>query len=253
MIYFVIAQNNDEIFKNYLVPGLQQWELKSCICTDEVPGVIESIFQKYNAGIDKLVGNAEYEPLKNEDIVAFCHEDVKLLDPNFVHKVELVFAQREDIGLCGVVGSTEIGESGGWWHAKPEISKLRGHIIQENGATASHLIKGPIGFFDDLAVVDGLCFFIRGSLLINGLRFDQSTYDGFDFYDLDICLSVLEKGFKIGCADILVQHRSIGDVSKKGGWYSSRDKFIRKWKSKNLTFPITQKSFIADNIQEVEV
>lgn len=253
MVYFVISQNNDEIFKNYLVPGLQQWELKSCICTDSTPGVIESIFQKYNAGIDKLVNNTESTPLKDEDIVAFCHEDVKLLDPYLIQKIELVFAERGDIGLCGVVGSTEISESGCWWHAKPEITKLRGHIIQENGTTAGHLIKGPIGFFDDLAVVDGLCFFIRGSLLINGLRFDQNTYDGFDFYDIDICLSVLEKGFKIGCADILLQHRSIGDVSKKTGWHTAKDRFIRKWKEKNITFPITQKTFIDDNIKEVEV
>jgi hypothetical protein len=251
MLYFIVSQNNDEIFKNYLIPGLQQWEIKSCICTDSTPGVIESIFQKYNAGIDKLVNNTECDPLKDDDVVAFCHEDVKLLDPNFVQKVELVFSQRGDIGLCGVVGSTEIGDTGGWWHASPD--KLRGHIIQENGTTANHLLKGPVGFFDDLVVVDGLCFFIRGSLLINGLRFDQTTYTGFDFYDLDICLSVLEKGFKIGCADILLQHRSIGDVSKKNNWYASRDRFIKKWKDKNLSFPLTQKTFIDDNIKEVEV
>jgi hypothetical protein len=251
MVYFVISQNNDEIFKNYLVPGLQQWGIKSCICTDSVPGVIESIFQKYNAGIEKLINNADNEQLKDEDVVAFCHEDVKLLDPYLIQKVEMVFAERGDIGLCGVVGSTEIGESGGWWHTKPD--KMRGHIIQENGTTAAHLVKGPVGFFDDLAVVDGLCFFIRGSLLINGLRFDQSTYNGFDFYDVDTCMTVLEKGFKIGCADILLQHRSIGDVSKKNGWYAAKDRFIKKWKDKKLTFPITQKTFIDDNIKAVEV
>ena len=251
MVYFIISQNNDEIFKNYLVPGLQQWEIKSCVCTDSVPGVTESIFQKYNAGIERLITNVDCDRLKDEDVVAFCHEDVKLLDPYLIQKVEMLFAERGDIGLCGVAGTTEIGESGAWWHAKPE--KLRGHLIQENGAAATHLVKGPVGFFDDLVAVDGLCFFIRGSLLINGLRFDQNTYDGFDFYDIDTCLTVLEKGFKIGCADILLQHRSIGDVSKKGGWYTAKERFIKKWKDKKLAFPITQKTFIDDNIKAVDV
>lgn len=251
MVYFIISQNNDEIFREYLIPGLHHWGVKSCICTDSTPGIKESIFQKYNAGIEKLITNTEDERLKDEDVVAFCHEDVKLIDPYLMQKIELVFAERGDIGLCGVVGATEIGESGCWWHAKPE--KLRGHIIQENGATASHLVKGPVGFFDDLVMVDGLCFFIRGSLLINGLRFDQTTYNGFDFYDVDICLAVLEKGFKIGCADILLQHRSIGDVSKKNDWNDTKNKFIKKWTAKKLVFPITQRTFIDDNIKAVEV
>jgi hypothetical protein len=250
MLHFVISQHNDEIFRNYLLPGLQQWGLQSCICTDETPGTIESIFDKYNTGINKLVNNEDAK-LTDDDIVAFCHEDVKILDPAFLPKVEMVFKERGDIGLCGVVGATEIVETGAWWHAKPD--KMRGHIIQENGTTVAHLIKGPIGFFDDLAITDGLCFFIRGSLLINGLRFDNATYNGFDFYDIDTCLSVLEKGFKIGCADILLQHRSVGDVSKKKDWYASKDKFLQKWKNKKFAFPITQKTFINDNIKEVEV
>ena len=250
MIYFVICPNNDDVFKEYLLPGLQKLETTCCICTDQTPGVPESIFSKYNAGIVKLIADLN-QPLKDDDIVTFCHEDVRILDPVFIQKVELVFKERGDIGLCGVVGATEVSESGAWWHNQP--NNMRGHIIQENGSSSSHLIKGLVGFFDDLIAVDGLCFFIRGNLLLNGLRFDQKTYNGYDFYDIDTCASVLEKGFKIGCADILVQHRSIGDVGKKKGWYEAKDLFLKKWKAKGFTFPLSQKSFLNDNIKTVEV
>lgn len=248
--YCVVAQHDTEIFNSYLRPGLQKWKVDTAISTNTDPNVEESIFRKYNDAVINLINKTD-NPLQAKDVVCFCHEDVKILDPFFVPKVELAFEERDDIGLCGVVGATELGDSGAWWHNKTE--NMRGHIIQQHGEQNNHLIKGMVGFFDDLAVIDGLCFFVRGSLFMDGMRFDDKTFDGFDFYDIDICISVLEKGFKIGCADILLQHRSIGDVTSKKGWYQSRDKFLSKWKAKDITFPITQKTFINDNIKSVEV
>lgn len=246
MVQFIVAHNDDKVFSEYLMPWLQKWNLTCSMVSDSVKGVTETIFQKYNAGIKCQIDNG----LKDDDVVAFCHEDVKLIDPNLIPKIELAFSEKSDLGLLGVVGATELSESGAWWHNKPE--NLRGHIIQENGKTAGHLIKGAVGYFDDLVVIDGLCFFVRGSLLINGLRFDE-RYVGYDFYDIDTCLTVLEKGFKVGVADILVQHRSVGDVSGKASWTQNKDTMIAKWKEKGMTFPLTQKQFLNDNIKTVEV
>lgn len=247
MVTFVIAQNKQDIFESYLMPGLQRWNAQCTLVTDSMKGVVESIFVKYNAGIEKLkeVG------LDDDMIVGFIHEDVKILDPAFIDKVELVFKEKGDVGLLGVVGTAELSETGAWWHTKPE--NMRGHIIQENGDKAGHLVKGSVGYFDDLVAVDGLCFFIRGSLLINGLRFDAKSYNGYDFYDIDTCLTVLEKGFKVACADILIQHRSIGDVTNRKSWHDARDIFLAKWKAKEATFPLTQKFFFKDTVQTVEV
>jgi hypothetical protein len=248
--YCVVAQHNPDIFNDYLMPGLQKWEIDTAISMDADSNKTESIFAKYNDGIKKLLEKTD-NPIKEDDIICFVHEDVKIIDPFFIPKIELVFKERGDIGLCGVVGATELIETGAWWQTKAE--NLRGHIIQEDDGKITHLLKGMVGFFDEMAVVDGLCFFMRGSLFMDGLRFDDRTYDGFDFYDIDTCITVLEKGFKIGCADILLQHRSIGDVSKRKSWYDDRDKFIAKWKAKGIKFPITQKTFINDNIKSVEV
>ena len=46
MVYFVICPHNDEVFKQYLLPGLQKLEALCCICTDQIPGIPESIFRK---------------------------------------------------------------------------------------------------------------------------------------------------------------------------------------------------------------
>jgi hypothetical protein len=244
MIYAAIAKNNDSVFSSYLVPFLDRYNIKACIASDE-EGKRDSIFVKYNQCITALIN----EGLKNDDIVLFVHEDVKLLDPNFVSKLELMFSEKKDVGLVGVVGVTELSENCRWWDNKPD--KLKGHIIQENGQQAYHMVKGMVGYSDDLVAVDGLCFAVRADLLLGGLRFDD-TFKGFHFYDLDICCQILSMGHKIAIADILVLHKSIGDISKSEGWMENKDKFFKKW-SVGYKFPLTSRGFINNNIKEIEV
>jgi len=178
------------------------------------------------------------------------HEDVKLLDPNFVEKVELVFKEKQDIGLLGFVGTSELPTSLAWWQAPSE--KLRGHVIQEIAGHEKHLVKGSIGYFDDLVAVDGLCFFMRSRIFTDhNFTFDEKNFFGYDFYDIDTCLSVLEMGFKIAVADILVLHKSIGDVSAKGSWKKNAMALEKKWIEKGYKLPFTQKTFINSEISEI--
>jgi hypothetical protein len=93
-----------------------------------------------------------------------------------------------------------------------------------------------------MVMVDGLFFAIRGSLLLDGLRFDDKTFDGFDFYDADICFQVLSRGYKVACIDTMVCHKSIGEIINKDGWTKNKDKLINKWSWG--TFPINSKSFL---------
>src|SRR5271157_3331377 len=218
MIRVVVAKHSDEIFQKYLMPYLDKLNILAAIVEDSDDIKDESIFSKYNNGINSLVNNG----LSANDIVCFIHEDVKILDPDFVEKLEMVFNGKQDVGMLGVVGSSELLETCMWWNSKPE--KLRGHIIQENSQTKYHLVKGKIGYFDDMVIVDGLFFAIRGKFLIDGLRFDDKTYQGFDFYDADMCFQVLELGYKVACVDILMEHRSIGEIINKDSWQENSKK-----------------------------
>jgi len=248
MIFYVIAVKDDKRLHDYLYPYLQKFNATCCFVSNTKPDIEESLFLKYNAGINQCIKDG----LKHDDVIAFIHEDVKLLDPSFADKALLLFASKPDVGMLGVAGTSMLMDTGGWWHASPD--KLRGHVIQENPeGGARHLVKGPVGFFDDLVAVDGLCFFIRGSLFLNEdqLSFDDKTYEGYHFYDLDTCLQVLEKGYKVACADILVQHRSMGNIQHDKVWHANRDKFINKYKK--YKFPLTNKQFIKDNKNIIEI
>jgi hypothetical protein len=235
MIRAVVSKHSDEIFQRYLMPCLEKYKIKAAIVIDD-DDKNESIFTKYNNGIDTHIKDG----LTKDDVVAFIHEDVIILDPNFSAKLEMVFSEKKDVGIVGVVGSSELQPDCAWWRSAPD--KLRGHIIQQYGDDRNHLIKGHVGYFDDMVALDGLFFAIRGSILLDGFRFDGDTFDGFDFYDIDTCLTIIEKGYKAAVIDTLVEHKSIGDIINKLGWQENAAKLSSKWKLKGYSFPITAES-----------
>lgn len=226
MIKFVIARYDDDGFEEFLKPCIHDKFDYAEVFNSEA----NSIFEKYNIGIDKLRPH-------DSDIICFCHADVKILDEDFSEKVEFYFSALPNVGVAGVIGTTKLHDSGGWWLCDHLFH--RGHLIQWTTKKESdkyHMIRKK-GNFIDLSVVDGLCFFVRGNVA-NRLKFDAETYpESYDFYDLDYCLSVKEVGLKIGVIDILVEHRSNGSGIYKESWEKNKKRFFDKWAKKGVTFP----------------
>jgi hypothetical protein len=106
MIHYIVARNDDEIFKNWLLPSLNQFKNSSLIEIFNEEN--DSIFKKYNRGLDRI-------SIKEDDIVCFIHEDIKILDGYFEQKVEMVFNKLTDTGVLGVIGSKYISPEIGWW------------------------------------------------------------------------------------------------------------------------------------------
>jgi hypothetical protein len=257
MINFIVARHNDNNWHNCLEPSLKQMGNNRVFQIGDQPGQIQNIFYKYTGGILALLQNN----CNDNDIVIFCHEDVKILDPFFNQKIEEVLNTQRDIGVLGVTGSTELNEEGGWWANKPE--KLRGYIIQGkdnyNVDDGYYLLKGARGYFNDLCVVDGLFLATTGRILKEGVGFDLQTYpDGNDFYDIDFCLTVLEKGYKVACADIAIFHKSQGMGALTDSWKINHDRMVNKWKTKGYKFPVIptdfkQKETTNNNVIEIEI
>jgi translation elongation factor EF-G len=122
-----------------------------------------------------------------------------------------------------------------------QIHILQGKEGQDN--QGFHLQKGAIGYFDEIIGIDGCIMITTGKFIKEGLRFDDQTYTGNDFYDLDLCLNVSQMGYKIAVADILIYHASTGRGVFTDDWKNAKDIFLKKWTDKGFNFPLTRSQF----------
>lgn len=192
-----------------------------------------TIFQKYNRALE----NAEID---DNDVIVFLHDDIEIRDDNFEKKLDLYFKYKTKVGIAGVIGTNVFTENGGWWLTDRSIH-TRGRIIQGFSDNSEHSMIEMGGMNDSQIVsVDGCIIFMRGSIA-KTFRFDTITYDGYHFYDVDTCFTLMEQGWNVGIVDILVKHGSEGLLNYT--WHNNKDKFIKKWKEKGYTFPITKQQF----------
>lgn len=193
----------------------------------------ENIFQKYNNALEKM-------EINDNDVVVFLHDDIEIRDENIEKKLELYFKYKPNVGMAGVIGTNLFSSEGGWWLCNRMIYS-RGRIIQgfENGTEHSMIEFGGMND-SDVVSIDGCIMFMKGEIA-KYFRFDNNTYDGYHFYDVDTCFSLMEQGWHVGIIDILVKHDSEGPISPN--WHINKDKFIKKWEEKGYIFPITKNQF----------
>jgi len=192
-----------------------------------------NIFQKYNKSLKSI-------DIDDNDIIVFVHDDIEIRDEYIEKKLELYFQYKQHVGIAGVIGTNIFTQDGGWWLTNRNID-TRGRIIQGSPDGNEYPMVEPGGINDsNIVSVDGCILFMRGSIAKN-FRFDSDTYNGYHFYDVDTCFTLMEQGWHVGIIDILVKHDSEGPLTES--WYNSKDKFINKWIKKGYTFPITKIQF----------
>ena len=107
----------------------------------------KSLTEIYNEGLVKT---------KN-DIVLFCHDDLKFETRNWGRKLLNHFKRSSEYGIIGIAGTRYLAESGRWWE---DFSKMHGAVYHEdNGKRWLTRYSKDIGnHLDDVILVDGLFF-----------------------------------------------------------------------------------------------
>ena len=231
MIYYVISCIDKTKYEKYLKPSIESFvNIENRLILMEGKG---NIFQKYNHAIDPLKKN-----LTKDDVVIFLHDDVTILDKNFEEKIKLFFKYKSNIGVAGVIGTTQFPEEGGWWHSDRRVYG-RGKILQSHPKKENYWMIDREGMFDNLVAVDGcmLCFSYN---FLKDYSFDEKTFKNFNFYDVDSCFECLKSGFDVGIIDVSIQHESEGGLSPS--WNLERKLFLAKWKE-IIEFPVNKGSF----------
>ena len=194
--------------------------------------IADSIAKKYNYAIENIVLKSK------EELVCFRHKDSYIVTPPDVveYKLTKLFDDYR-IGMCGLIGTIALDRNCVWWQGVPSAggryTYAEGNIIQGNISEDLRLVEYPMsdhpGVYSHLATVDGCCMFFPRRIFEKGLRFDENL-PGYHFYDADICLQVLELGYKVSTIDILVKHYSIGRMPSNFG--DLKKIFFAKWDKK---------------------
>jgi GT2 family glycosyltransferase len=177
-----------------------------------------SIFSAYNLGAQK----SKYPYL------CFMHDDVAFHTPNWGAKVVAHFID-ENTGAIGIAGSPYFpGMPGAWWS-----SKARNEVTVSNndGVITPHINYYPHkADKNECVVLDGVWICIRRALF-EKIKFDDALFNGFHFYDIDICLQIHQLGNKLYCVfDIWIQHFSIGNPNRN--WLDNALLLQKKWRRK---------------------
>jgi GT2 family glycosyltransferase len=170
-----------------------------------------SIFSAYNEGVKRS---------KNE-VLCFMHDDIIFKTNDWGMKVMNRFNSPK-LGAIGVAGSPYYAIlPGAWWSGGYICQSIYGEQelayqpIQDNAL--------PV------VVLDGLWFCVRKSLF-NTIRFDDTTFSGFHYYDMDISLQIQQKGYELlSVYDISIQHSS-GKLDTI--WLTNALLLQKKWENK---------------------
>jgi GT2 family glycosyltransferase len=184
-----------------------QYEL---ICIDNSTNSY-SIFSAYNEGVKR----------SQFDILCFMHDDICFKSNNWGQNVLKRFTASK-IGAIGVAGSPYYAIlPGAWWSG--------GYISQSIYGEQELAYQTKIDNTLPVVVLDGLWFCVKKSLF-SMIRFDDTTFNGFHYYDMDISLQIQQKGYTLlSVYDISIQHSS-GKLDTT--WLSNALLLQKKWKNK---------------------
>jgi hypothetical protein len=170
-----------------------------------------SLCEAYNRGFARTSG----------EVVIFSHDDIEIVSDDFASRLVRHLSSSD---LAGVVGTTQL--AGTSWIAAG-WPRLHGCIVHpsQSGPGLAFDCYGPRPR-DPIQAVDGVLI-AANRRVCETIRFDEATFDGFHFYDLDFSHRAFLEGFRIAIAwDVLLLHNSVG--RSDGNWHKYAQLFLAK-------------------------
>jgi GT2 family glycosyltransferase len=159
------------------------------------------------------------------EFVCFLHNDAEMREPDWLERLVQAMEADPSVGLAGLYGAKRIRRNG----------RYAGRTIV-HGLAEAPTLRVPV---TEVAVVDGVCLFIRRRLLEVLGGFDEG-YGFFHGYDKDLSFAVRETGRRCVVVNApFVHHGGRTRTSLQGGRGLGADdlaqrreawaRFARKW------------------------
>ena len=125
----------------------------------------------------------------------YIHQDVSILNKNFITDVINIFKSNKNIGMLGIAGSKTLPNTGVYSQSRFKYGNLI-HIISPSGKK----VKWKFGYFkkeyEKVKCIDGLMMVTQYDI-----KWREDLFTGWHFYDISQSIEFLKAGY-----DIVVPH-----------------------------------------------
>lgn len=172
-----------------------------------------SMCEGYNRGFKRSEG----------ELLMFCHDDIGFIADAIPSRIEHCLQSTDVMGVAGT--DRLLGPA--WWAAgTPYLHSWVCSRAAQGGFLLNFMgAYGPV--VSGVEALDGMFIAARRSA-VKRLGFDDSTFDGFHFYDIDFAWRASRLGLKVSIAlDLTTWHLSGGTFDAK--WQEGAVRLLRKF------------------------
>lgn len=182
-ISFIICTNQDYLLEECQL-YLNHLTIPDGYCTDIITiRNASSITSAYNQAIKQ--SDAKYK--------IYLHQDVFIINTNFIHDVLKLFISHPDIGMIGMIGNTSIADNGCPWGNPRQNSRRIGKVFTD------FVYKCALYSFQEFdceyhpaVVIDGLLMATQYDI-----PWRENLFPGFHFYDASQSMEFLRAGYQV--------------------------------------------------------
>jgi GT2 family glycosyltransferase len=158
-------------------------------------------------------------------LVIFSHDDVEFVTPDVAERLERHLATYD---VVGIAGTTKLINAVWTSAGDPHSFAFVIYPEPEDGMfSVRYAGRGPL-CVDGIQALDG-CFFACRREVAEAVGFDERTFNGFHFYDIDFTYNAYLQGHRLAvCRDLALIHRSKGN--QDSSWLIYRDRFLDKYR-----------------------
>lgn len=179
-ICFILCVNNEQYLQEamFYIDRLVVPEgfTTDCIVIREAGSMAEG----YQAAMEE--SDARYK--------VYMHQDVMIINKNFIQDCLDIFRKDEQIGMLGMVGSVKLPPDGVAWNNQMRCGKLYG-----NNVVTANITTFPVPIKEDYCQVEA----VDGLLMMTAKDVDwrKDIFQGWDFYDVSQSMEMRRAGYKV--------------------------------------------------------
>lgn len=122
----------------------------------------------------------------------FLHQDVFIVNRNFLLDILDIFESDEKIGMIGMVGSEKMPHDGVMWHGKRCGNVYGSDLPYEEIPIEQYRYSLSMDGYTEVQAADGFLMAVR-----ENIPWREDLFDGWDFYDISQSFEYLRRGKKI--------------------------------------------------------